>query len=52
MTAAVEITAAPTALYRLYSSAGDLLYVGNTDHLKLRLAAHAKEKPWWDQVSP
>jgi hypothetical protein len=51
VTAAIEITDAPTALYRLYSSTGDLLYVGNTDHLKVRLAAHAKEKPWWPEVA-
>jgi predicted GIY-YIG superfamily endonuclease len=51
MTAEIEIADAPTALYRLYSAAGDLLYVGITDHLKLRLAAHAKDKPWWGQVA-
>lgn len=51
MTAEVEIGDAPTALYRLYSHAGDLLYVGITDHLKIRLTAHAKEKPWWPEVA-
>lgn len=51
MTAEVEISDAPTALYRLYSATGDLLYVGITDHLKVRLAAHAKDKTWWSQVA-
>jgi len=50
VTAEVEIANAPTALYRLYSHTGNLLYVGVTDHLKTRLAAHAKEKPWWPEV--
>lgn len=41
---------APTALYRFFANDGALLYVGITGHLKARIAAHAKEKPWWPQV--
>lgn len=52
MTAEVtEIDDVPTALYRLYPQTGELLYVGITDHLKVRLAAHAKDKAWWPQVT-
>jgi predicted GIY-YIG superfamily endonuclease len=38
------------ALYRLYDANGGLLYVGVTDNLKVRLATHAKAKPWWPSV--
>lgn len=41
----------PTALYRLFDSAGVLLYVGISDNLKVRFADHAASKPWWPDVA-
>jgi predicted GIY-YIG superfamily endonuclease len=41
----------PTAVYRLYDAAGRLLYVGVTDHLRVRLGQHAKDKSWWPEVA-
>jgi predicted GIY-YIG superfamily endonuclease len=49
--AEIEVGLAPTALYRLYSESGELLYVGITDQLKTRFAAHAKDKPRWPEVA-
>lgn len=40
----------PTALYRLYDSAGTLLYVGITADVEARMVNHAYEKPWWPRV--
>jgi predicted GIY-YIG superfamily endonuclease len=40
-----------TVLYRLYDSAGVLLYVGVTGNLATRLASHAKTQKWWPEVS-
>lgn len=42
---------APTALYRLYSSVGDLLYIGIANNPEARWAAHAADKSWWPEVS-
>lgn len=42
---------APTALYRLFSGRGRLLYVGITGDIRGRLARHAREKPWWPDVA-
>ena len=39
-----------TALYRLYAASGPLLYVGITDNLSSRFAAHSREKSWWRDV--
>lgn len=41
---------ASTTLYRLYDSAGVLLYVGITDRHLTRHAEHATSKPWWLRV--
>lgn len=41
----------PTALYRLYSAAEQLLYVGITSNTKERFASHATYKPWWPAVA-
>lgn len=51
LTPAVEITEAPTALYRLFDGDGVLLYVGITDGVKARFAQHAATKPWWPEVA-
>lgn len=40
-----------TALYRLYSAAGDLLYIGVTGNPEARFASHASTKPWWPEVA-
>ena len=41
----------PMALYRLYSAGGVLLYVGITHSLSARFAEHARDKPWWPEVT-
>jgi len=38
------------ALYRFYSDAGHLLYVGITSNPGMRMGQHAATKPWWDEV--
>jgi predicted GIY-YIG superfamily endonuclease len=40
-----------TALYRLYSADGVLLYVGIADNVLNRLKQHSKDKPWWPHVA-
>jgi predicted GIY-YIG superfamily endonuclease len=40
-----------TALYRLYDSTDQLLYVGITGDPKVRWAQHAADKTWWPEVS-
>lgn len=40
----------PTALYRLFAEHDRLLYIGITDDLKARMAAHAAQKTWWGDV--
>lgn len=40
-----------TALYRLFNTTGELLYVGVTNNLDVRYGAHATEKPWWHEVA-
>ncbi|MGW7053100.1 GIY-YIG nuclease family protein [Streptomyces sp. NPDC054887] len=49
MTQATEGQA--TALYRLYDSRGDLLYVGIANNPTTRWSYHAGEKTWWPQVA-
>ena len=39
-----------TYLYRLYTAADELLYVGITKDLFTRLAAHQNWQPWWSDV--
>jgi hypothetical protein len=38
-------------LYRVYDSAGQLLYVGATTNPSLRLQAHGSTRPWWDDAA-
>ena len=38
-------------LYRLYGHLGELLYIGVTDNIGSRFAAHRKTKPWWSDVA-
>lgn len=45
----VDIHSARTALYRLYGTDDQLLYVGITNMPQVRWAAHCM-KPWWSQV--
>lgn len=47
----LPIEEVPTAVYRFYDAAGRLLYVGVTDHLKVRFGQHAKDKSWWPEVA-
>jgi predicted GIY-YIG superfamily endonuclease len=39
-----------TALYRLRDSGCDLLYVGITDNLRVRMGCHRREQWWWPHV--
>ncbi|MFE9064890.1 GntR family transcriptional regulator [Streptomyces violaceusniger] len=39
-----------TALYRLYDTDDRLLYLGITSEPKVRMKAHATDKPWWGDV--
>ena len=40
-----------TALYRLFDNAERLLYVGITNNTELRWSQHARDKPWWPDVT-
>ena len=40
-----------TLLYRLYSEADELLYIGITYDWGARKRAHSKDKEWWPEVS-
>ena len=44
------VQAERTALYRLYNSADQLLYIGISADPKVRWAQHAVDKDWWPQV--
>lgn len=40
-----------TPLYRLYNAQNRLIYIGITwQRLPARMAEHASEQPWWDEV--
>lgn len=39
------------AVYRLYNTAGALLYVGISDHPRRRFGDHAESQPWWGDVA-
>jgi hypothetical protein len=39
------------AVYRCYSTTGDLLYIGATRSLAYRLRQHELSTPWWFQVA-
>lgn len=38
-------------LYRLFNAEGDLLYIGHTGDLTVRLRCHKSDKAWWSEVS-
>lgn len=40
-----------TTLYRLYAADGALLYVGIADSWPSRMRQHARQKPWWTEVT-
>lgn len=46
-----ELEYAPTALYRFYDNADRLLYVGITHDIEQRWTSHARNQPWWLDVS-
>ncbi|MEV2239603.1 GIY-YIG nuclease family protein [Micromonospora sp. NPDC049891] len=47
-----RVTRRPTALYRLHSGAGVLLYIGITNDVRRRFSNHARRKAWWVDVDP
>ena len=49
--AADEHRRLPHAVYRLYDTAGDLLYVGMSHDPELRWKSLASTKPWWPKVA-
>lgn len=40
-----------TYLYRLWSSGGDLLYIGVTSDIERRMTQHSKVQSWWGDVA-
>ncbi|MER7953823.1 GIY-YIG nuclease family protein [Streptomyces sp. NPDC096030] len=44
------MTDRPTAVYRLFNAAGDLLYVGSSCDPTRRWREHRKEMFWWREV--
>jgi predicted GIY-YIG superfamily endonuclease len=48
---AIEIDGDPTAVYRLFSADGTLLYVGVTRDIAVRFSSHEQDKRWWPQVA-
>lgn len=49
--AVVAASRADTYVYRYYDADGRLLYVGSTNGLSSRDAAHKREKPWYPVVA-
>lgn len=49
--APIDVSSQPTALYRLFDEAGNLLYIGITGNPRVRFDQHALDKPWWPQVA-
>lgn len=45
-----RMVAGPTALYRLFNTYADRLYIGTTVDLKVRFNSHRRRMPWWYQV--
>lgn len=41
----------PTALYRLFDAAWNLLYIGISENLARRLQDHKEKQLWWPQVA-
>ena len=48
---AIEIKGDPTALYRLFSTDGTLLYIGITRNIPERFYQHEVYKRWWPHVA-
>ncbi len=46
----IDVAWKPHAVYRLYDGAEELLYVGSTSALKLRVQAH-RCKPWGKRIT-
>jgi predicted GIY-YIG superfamily endonuclease len=40
----------PTSLYLLFNADKDVIYIGVTSLSMHRLAQHAADKPWWQEV--
>lgn len=38
-------------VYRAYSAAGELLYIGHTGNMSTRLRGHKSDKTWWSEVA-
>jgi predicted GIY-YIG superfamily endonuclease len=51
VTAAAIDVDQPHTLYRMFSAAGVLLYVGVTNDAGRRWREHAASKPWWSEVA-
>lgn len=47
----IEPGAEPSAVYRCYDSKGALLYVGTTDHPRMRFKSHSYTARWWPEVT-
>lgn len=41
----------PCFVYRLYDAQAELIYVGLTGNVGLRIGQHAAQKAWWNEVS-
>jgi len=41
----------PTAVYRIFDAAGQLLYVGLTADPDQRFRTHSRMTPWWSEVA-
>jgi hypothetical protein len=39
------------SVYRFYSDAGRVLYVGRSSQLPIRIKHHFKHKPWWTEAT-
>ncbi len=47
----VPVESRPTAVYRLYSQSGVLLYVGISDNPEKRFTEHERSQYWWREVA-
>jgi predicted GIY-YIG superfamily endonuclease len=45
-----DIESQPTAVYRLYGSGGQLLYIGMTNDTDVRFKWHKLTKSWWHRI--
>ena len=46
----VDVAGGP-AVYRCFSAAGALLYIGSTGFLMRRISTHVTQTPWWPEVA-